>query len=336
MSKHGQKLRLCAAHMPLIRHSIVETGLDGASDDTGSLSTSLANEGLASDLFPQELERIRETYAGLAQAPLYFVSHDMATLALDTATHGGAPRDTRFPSENGIIGFEGGVHLDGLRPVLNDIGVVCWSNQSQWYTDHPGWFYRDILTYSNTNAAHNIPLWKSRIDTPDFVPVDLSVLMASMPNPTFKVFNDYSNLMPRWTRFWEGVLRAVFALADVPTVTSTRDYKTKPLDRVPRKYDPDLPSNRVRLVDVRENLEAPDGRETPDTGTETGKRREYAYRFIVRGFYRNQPYGPGRKLRRRQWIPPFVKGPADKPLRVKDTVNILRGTVQQEGQQEHE
>lgn len=166
------------------------------------------------------------------------------------------------------------------------------------------------------------------VGAPDFVAVTPTALHA----------DDMAGLAD-WTVFWEGVLRAVFALADVPTVTRTRTYKTKPLDRVPRKYDPDLPSNRVRLVDVRENLEAPDGRDESsdaDDGTETGKRREYAYRFIVRGFYRNQPYGPGRKLRRRQWIPPFVKGPADKPLRVKDTVNILRGTVQQEGQQEHE
>ena len=51
----------------------------------------------------------------------------------------------------------------------------------------------------------------------------------------------------------------------------------------------------------------------------------YTISFIVRGFYRNQAYGPGLKLRRRQWIPPFVKGPKDKPLRVKDTVNVFRG-----------
>lgn len=30
------------------------------------------------------------------------------------------------------------------------------------------------------------------------------------------------------------------------------------------------------------------------------------------------------RLRRRQWIPPFVKGPADKPLVCKDTVRIWR------------
>jgi hypothetical protein len=31
-------------------------------------------------------------------------------------------------------------------------------------------------------------------------------------------------------------------------------------------------------------------------------------RFMVRGHFREQPYGPGRSLRRRQWIAPFWKG----------------------------
>lgn len=34
-----------------------------------------------------------------------------------------------------------------------------------------------------------------------------------------------------------------------------------------------------------------------------------AHRYIVRGHWRNQAYGPGRQLHRRQWIAPFWKGP---------------------------
>lgn len=53
-------------------------------------------------------------------------------------------------------------------------------------------------------------------------------------------------------------------------------------------------------------------------------RREYSHRFIVRGFWRDQVYGPNHSLRRRQWIPPFVKGPSDKPLICKETVRIWK------------
>jgi hypothetical protein len=47
---------------------------------------------------------------------------------------------------------------------------------------------------------------------------------------------------------------------------------------------------------------------------------EWTHRWPVRGHWRNQPFGPGRSQRRRVWIPPYVKGPQDKPLVIKDTI----------------
>lgn len=43
----------------------------------------------------------------------------------------------------------------------------------------------------------------------------------------------------------------------------------------------------------------------------TGSSWRLAQRFIVRGHWRNQVYGPARSLRRRQWIEPHWKGPED-------------------------
>lgn len=51
--------------------------------------------------------------------------------------------------------------------------------------------------------------------------------------------------------------------------------------------------------------------------------RDFAYRFVVRGHWRNQPYGPGRAEHRLTWIMPFVKGPDDKPLREKLPVYVV-------------
>jgi hypothetical protein len=47
---------------------------------------------------------------------------------------------------------------------------------------------------------------------------------------------------------------------------------------------------------------------------------EWSHRWLVSGHWTRQPYGPGRSLRRPTWISPYVKGPADKPLIVKDKV----------------
>lgn len=50
-----------------------------------------------------------------------------------------------------------------------------------------------------------------------------------------------------------------------------------------------------------------------------GKREahELKVQFLVRGHWRNQAHGPKHTLRRRQWIEPFWKGPADAPINVR-------------------
>ena len=79
-------------------------------------------------------------------------------------------------------------------------------------------------------------------------------------------------------------------------------------------------ARRVRVLDVREHDE-------PERVTSDGVRkyRPYDHRFIVSGHWREQPCGPNHGERRRKWIAPYVKGPRDKPLVVKDTVRVWRG-----------
>ena len=45
-----------------------------------------------------------------------------------------------------------------------------------------------------------------------------------------------------------------------------------------------------------------------------GQGRAYRHRFVVSGHWRNQPYGKGRKKRRRVWVNPYIKGPDGAPL----------------------
>lgn len=46
----------------------------------------------------------------------------------------------------------------------------------------------------------------------------------------------------------------------------------------------------------------------------------YSHRWIVNGHWRWQPHGPGRSLRRLQYIRPFVKGPEGAELKIKQEV----------------
>lgn len=121
-------------------------------------------------------------------------------------------------------------------------------------------------------------------------------------------------------RRWLAALHLMAAEKRVAQV----EQATIPRAAVRRSKRANVPAD-VRLIDLR----AP-GRtsEKGEEGSE-GRHVDWQYRWIVGGetggFWRQTPYGPGRSLRRPQWIMPFVKGPEGKPLRVRDSVKVVRG-----------
>lgn len=60
--------------------------------------------------------------------------------------------------------------------------------------------------------------------------------------------------------------------------------------------------------------------EEGESGEPDGEGRSWSHRWLVGGHWRWQPYGKGRELRRLTYIAPYVKGPADKPLRTPEKV----------------
>ena len=79
--------------------------------------------------------------------------------------------------------------------------------------------------------------------------------------------------------------------ADVPV---EREHKTEPRFRVGR---PIKLGARLKAA-IREGLSG-------------GASWKLDSRFVVRGHWRNQAYGPEHSLRRKQWIEPYWKGPED-------------------------
>jgi hypothetical protein len=92
-----------------------------------------------------------------------------------------------------------------------------------------------------------------------------------------------------------------------------------PADRdVARAYRrQNRPVPDVTLIDLRHVKTAID----PDAEHAT---RTYSHRWVVRGHWRNQAYGPGRSLRRPLFIPSYVKGPDEAPLKLSEHVNVWR------------
>lgn len=81
----------------------------------------------------------------------------------------------------------------------------------------------------------------------------------------------------------------------------------------------DRSGGRYRIVTLR-TLRDPG----EETGNDAGEKVAHDHRWLVSGHWRRQPYGPGRTLRRLQWINPFVKGPEDAPLKVKEVIHAWR------------
>ena len=80
------------------------------------------------------------------------------------------------------------------------------------------------------------------------------------------------------------------------------------------------PLPNVRLVRLRTTGHAPPG---PSRRQETAERTAPTERVWVTGHWRDQPYGPGRALRRPVYIHPFLRGPDDAPIKLSTTVRVL-------------
>lgn len=61
-----------------------------------------------------------------------------------------------------------------------------------------------------------------------------------------------------------------------------------------------------------------------DEGTTDTEKRAYSHRWIVSGHFRNQAFGQNWSEHRVIWIPPYVAGPAGKPLVIKEKVTVIR------------
>ena len=109
-----------------------------------------------------------------------------------------------------------------------------------------------------------------------------------------------------------------WSLALQPAIADSRQAEWTEADgpQPPRYADHQAP--RARIILLREN---PDRAQSEGAGE---GRPQWSHRWVVRGFYRMQPYGPQRSLRKRIWVPPYVKGPSGLPLIDKPQVMVWR------------
>lgn len=224
----------------------------------------------------------------LKVAPLWWVSHDMFLLALDAAESHTDPREQHPPTPTGFIYF------DGQLPTFSENGIifphVC---AITWALDSQG---KLALQYYTDKTD---PEW----DAP---------LMPFEPDPEYVDSFGFQKLHQLAIR----LLRTVWALSSIPTIAQVKHTLPQTESPSAQRYEKRI--RDVKILTLREQKQTTENTIDPTT------RKPYTHRFIVRGFYRNQAYGKNLSQRRKQWIPPFVKGPADKPLIIKETVRVWK------------
>ncbi|APQ42532.1 hypothetical protein phi16_gp029 [Corynebacterium phage phi16] len=104
------------------------------------------------------------------------------------------------------------------------------------------------------------------------------------------------------------VIGASWLLMQQPTVATMR--KAKPKGSGSGKKNKPKPGDSVQIIDLRRL--ATKRSEEP---SHDGPPREYSHRWLVRGHWRQQRVGPGRRYVKPVYVAPHIKGPEDAPIK---------------------
>jgi hypothetical protein len=258
----------------------------------------------------------------LPKAALWWVEPEMCDLIAHAAPSlpGTTLTDDLLPDDDGLVRFATplvGTMSDTGEPIATDAivwgrgrlftGDECVSIASYAWREAGERFGNERVGYQTTIEA----AW-SPTGTATWVFGDDTDVLAGP-------FSAEQAASTAEDRRW---LAALWLLASQPLTTSA----TEPAYRAAAKRSAraKVASSDVRIVNVRRAA----------TPTEPGHEHthnpaNYSHRFIVGGetggFWRQQACGPNWSQHRPVWIEPFIKGPADKPLKIRETVKVVRG-----------
>ena len=158
---------------------------------------------------------------------------------------------------------------------------------------------------------------------PEFVPFDVTAWAAdtSWREVTDEYWIDHYQTEPgictESGAYWRRWLLAFWALCtdhihvQRPARPVLRRAARTPLGAAPDYGD-------VRVIVLRHRTVHPDGHEPQPTDV------NWSHQWMVNGHWGFRACGPGRTQRRLVYIAPYIKGPPDKPLIIRDDVNVLK------------
>lgn len=292
-------------------HKITQLGLDEATQ------LDLA-DGLLLDF--RRLERAADA---ACEAELFWVSSDMAAVAIDASQD--IPsldgQDVNWPV--GMMVFEtslpGRSSLDRKRAqvspgedLLEDDLIPI--DGLLWFPTANG-IHIEILTKSK-NAPEGLQGpragMKSHSSAELPLPVDFTDAVSIPDGLDGQLLSRDLGVAAFLATAWH--------LMAMPAVAEARDVQPRTGESRPAE-SVTVPVGQVRVVDARPMRTVPS-----DPGETTGESggRHQSTRWVVRGHWRQQAHGPGRSQRRTQWIESYIKGPEGAPLAPHTLVRAWR------------
>lgn len=252
---------------------------------------------------------VRKAVTGHLGGELFHASEDMAALAVAA----GQELDTiRFATEDRITPMGLLVMSGGIGRYTTAEGVDCPVDAVSWGpSDHGStllvvtWTERQRMVDALTERGGS----SHRLDAaPALVSGLFQGLLVGVDEcPVAELPAQLST-----------VLRALFAAWQLMAQPTISDRTAAPMNRgIARSYArAGRPRPEVTLVSLRHIYRS----DPTDDSTD----RQYRHRWVVRGHWRQQTHGPQHSLRRRTWIPAYVKGPDGAPLLARERVNVWR------------
>ena len=264
--------------------------------------------------------------AQMQEATLFWVSADMAQVAMDASHDVPEIRAADAPTPSGLLLFEN--PLPPL-PVQDDTGGILRQGQHmddqlyaatmqrlsalpvvgvQWTRPKPG-----VLEISALADMRQI---KAAGLGGDDHPLPALTAVSLPADGTLDFASALGNRTPEVIAF-AALVEATWVLMMTPTAAA-RSLIDAGTGRQPRGYSPPR-AREVTRVDLR-----PLHHVSTELGETDARGRVFRHRWVVRGHWRNQAHGPKRAQRRLTWVPSYVKGPDDAPLLLTEKVMVWR------------
>jgi hypothetical protein len=250
-----------------------------------------------------------------------------------------------IPSLTGFVYFDGGIQIptiysptgmQNLRAILWDqyaygpsqrgfektvkTGMYFGGTEGNQPMEAAGKVFYTVCEVPNRNQRDLYGPWKPR----HWIPVEFGLRIDpadAVSTTNYDLAYRDTGLTPeeieRDERDTQQAMLIVFRLL----IAWTRVIKTEipvrhPVDPAHDKimHKEGRPPAQVKVTHLRRYAETP-----PHGMAEV----DWAYRWEVNGHYRNQRVGPGKQYTRKVWVRGYIKGPADKPLVIRDSITSL-------------